>query len=69
VDIELKDDGNELLMTIADNGRGFDTQVVFAKPAHWGFAIMRERARALDASFDIKSTPGKGTKILLRIAR
>jgi PAS domain S-box-containing protein len=69
VDIELKDGGNELLMTIADNGVGFDTQVVFAKPAHWGFAIMRERARALDASFDIKSAPGKGTKILLRIAR
>jgi signal transduction histidine kinase len=69
VDIELKDDGDELLMMIADDGVGFDAQVVFAKPAHWGFAIMRERARALDASFDIKSAPGKGTKILLRIAR
>ncbi len=69
VDIELKDDGDELLMTIADDGVGFDAQVVFAKPAHWGFAIMRERARALDASFDVKSAPGKGTKILLRIAR
>jgi PAS domain S-box-containing protein len=69
VDIELRDDGDELLMTIADNGVGFDPQVVFSKSARWGFAIMRERARALDASFDIKSAPGQGTKILLRIAR
>ncbi len=67
VDIELKDDGDQLLMTIADDGVGFDPQVVFAKPAHWGFAIMRERARALDASFDIQSAPGEGTKILLRM--
>ncbi|MCJ7435216.1 MAG: PAS domain S-box protein [Anaerolineales bacterium] len=69
VEVELKDDGNNMLMTIADDGVGFDAQVVLAKPAHWGFAIMRERARALDASFDIESAPGKGTKILLRIAR
>jgi len=69
VDIELKDDGDGMLMTIADNGVGFDHRIIFAKPTHWGFAIMRERARALDASFDIKSAPGKGTKILLRIAR
>jgi len=69
VNIEMKDDGNDMLMTITDNGVGFDPQVVFAEPAHWGFAIMRERARALDASFNIESAPGKGTKILLRIAR
>lgn len=67
--IELKDDGDDLLMTIADDGAGFDPQVVFAIPTHWGFAIMRERARALDASFDIQSAPGKGVKIVLRIAR
>jgi PAS domain S-box-containing protein len=69
VDIELKEEDNDLLMTIADDGVGFDTQAIFSKHAHWGFAIMRERARALEASFDIQSTPGKGTKIILRIAR
>lgn len=69
VDIELKDDGNDMLMTIADNGVGFDPQVVLGKAGHWGFAIMRERAEALDASFEIRSAPDKGTKVLLRIAR
>jgi signal transduction histidine kinase len=69
VDIEMKDDGDHMLMTISDNGMGFDPQIIFEMPAHWGFAIMRERARALDASFDILSAPGEGTKILLRSAR
>jgi two-component sensor histidine kinase len=69
VEIEMKDDGDHILMTITDNGVVFDPQVIFAKPAHWGFAIMRERARALDVSFDIQSAPDKGVKILLRIKR
>lgn len=67
VNIELKDDGDDMLMIIFDDGVGFDPQVVFAKPEHWGFAIMRERARALDASFDIQSAVDAGTKIVLRM--
>ncbi len=67
--IDLQDDGGDLVMTISDNGAGFDPQVVFAKPEHWGFAIMRERAKALDASFDVQSAPGKGVTIVLRIKR
>ncbi len=70
VEIELIDVDDHVLMTIADDGVGFDTNVVFAEQSsYWGLAIMRERARALDASFDIESAPGKGTKIHLRIAR
>jgi signal transduction histidine kinase len=67
-EIEFKDDGDDLLMIISDNGVGFDPQVVFAESAHWGFAIMRERARALDAAFEIQSALNQGTKIILRIA-
>jgi signal transduction histidine kinase len=70
VNIDLKGDGDHVLMTITDNGMGFDAKVVFAEQStHWGFAIMRERARALDASFNIESAPGKGTKVIVRIAR
>jgi PAS domain S-box-containing protein len=69
VNVEIKDNGNDVFVMVADNGVGFDPEVVFAEPAHWGFAIMKERARALDASFEIRSARGKGTKVLLRIAR
>jgi signal transduction histidine kinase len=68
VDIDLLGDGNITSMTIADDGTGFDPQVVMTEPAHWGFAIMRERARAIDVEFDVRSSPGKGTKIILQLA-
>ncbi|MBI3161146.1 MAG: sensor histidine kinase [Chloroflexi bacterium] len=66
-DITLQDDGDSTLMIIADNGIGFDPDTVLAETSHWGFAIMRERARAIDAEFDAQSSPGNGTTILLRL--
>lgn len=70
VAIELKDDGGHILMTVIDNGVGFEPRSAPAgQDEHWGLAIMRERARAIDAEFSIKSAPGKGAKILLRVPR
>ena len=68
-EIELSDDGEFMRMTLTDDGAGFDPQTVFADTTHWGFAIMRERARALDATLEIQSAPDAGTKIILRMAR
>ena len=69
VEIELSDDGEFMRMTLTDDGVGFDPQTVFADTTHWGFAIMRERARALGATLEIQSAPNAGTKIILRMAR
>ena len=68
-EIELSDDGEFMRMTLTDDGAGFDPQTVFADTTHWGFAIMRERARALGATLEIQSAPNAGTKIILRMAR
>ena len=68
-EIELSDDDEFMRMTLTDDGVGFDPQTVFADTTHWGLAIMRERARALDATLEIQSAPDAGTKIILRMAR
>jgi signal transduction histidine kinase len=68
-EIELSDDDELMRMTLTDDGVGFDPQTVFADTTHWGLAIMRERARALDATLEIQSAPDAGTKIILRMAR
>jgi len=68
-EIELSDDDEFMRMTLTDDGAGFDPQTVFADTTHWGFAIMRERARALGATLEIQSAPNAGTKIILRMAR
>lgn len=69
VEIKLKDMGNFILITVTDNGVGFDAQFVTAgQDEHCGLSMMRERARAIGASFEINSLPGRGTKIILRFS-
>ena len=48
-------------LRIGDDGRGFDLQRVPAD--RLGIKIMRERAKAIGAAFEITSQPGAGTEV------
>ena len=50
-----------LHMEINDNGTGFDIKEM--KPTSLGMRIMRERAQAIGADFQLTSKPGKGTTV------
>lgn len=65
VDVGLwcKNDG--YLLEISDNGSGFDPAAL--QKDTFGLLGMRERALVLGATFNLSSTPGKGTKISLHI--
>jgi PAS domain S-box-containing protein len=52
-------------LRIVDNGRGFDTGNV--PPGHLGLSIMKERAGAVGGGLLIRSAPGHGTELLLRV--
>jgi signal transduction histidine kinase/ligand-binding sensor domain-containing protein len=57
----------ELRVSVADDGRGFDTAA--GTPAgHWGLVGMRERAASIGASLLVSSNPGNGTEVLLVVA-
>lgn len=60
---------NEITMTVADNGRGFDTAVLDspAKCVGMGIRGMKQRAASLGGEFTIDSTPGKGTTITVKL--
>jgi signal transduction histidine kinase len=59
VDLQMSEGG--VLMTVRDNGVGFDpTQL---KPSSLGLRIMRERAENIGAELTITSQPGKGTEV------
>jgi PAS domain S-box-containing protein len=62
VQIRLDYDRQKLLMTITDNGKGFNTESVRNKKT-LGILGMRERAHMINGEYNIQSTPGKGTKI------
>ncbi|MCL4459842.1 MAG: GAF domain-containing protein [Chloroflexi bacterium] len=55
-------------ISIGDDGQGFDvTQVALARGEHFGLETMRERAESVGGAFEIQSSPGRGTKIIVSL--
>lgn len=59
VDVNLFILTNSVRFAVCDNGIGFDMST--SKPTSLGLSIMRERAEAIGADFQITSQPGSGT--------
>jgi signal transduction histidine kinase len=53
------------VLEVSDDGIGFDAGSDF--PGHLGLRSMRERASRLGGSLEVKTAPGKGTRIYARI--
>jgi signal transduction histidine kinase len=62
--VKMEYQENVLRVTIRDNGTGFDPDKA-RRPTSLGLLSMRERAAAIDASFEIISRPGGGTAIII----
>ncbi|MBC7808487.1 MAG: sensor histidine kinase [Akkermansiaceae bacterium] len=62
--VTIERDGDRLLLTVRDDGEGFDTATA---SAGIGMTSMRERATGLGGSLDVESTPGQGTTVSVRL--
>ena len=62
VHVSLRADGKQLILSVADDGCGFDPFAV-AAGEHFGLVGMRERVAALHGTLDIDSATGEGTRI------
>jgi signal transduction histidine kinase len=66
----LKGGAEEQVVMVKDNGQGFDPQRLDGKGwPRFGLQTMDERARAIGGCFCIKSKPGLGTTVILKIPR
>jgi signal transduction histidine kinase len=66
VAVEQKgDEGDEVEMTLRDDGVGFDVEAP-GPEGHYGMTMMRERATVGGGTFAIQSAPGEGTTITVR---
>jgi signal transduction histidine kinase len=61
VDIRVRQDGDDLLLEIADNGVGFDASL--ERPGHLGLTTMSQRAARLGGRLEVNSEAGRGTII------
>jgi len=64
VSVTLREEAGELVLVVADDGKGFrETEV----SESLGFLGMKERAQVCGGSLDIASSPGTGTTVALRV--
>ena len=66
VDVELQLSGTQLILTVADDGAGFDPAV---EADGNGLESMSRRAKRLGARFDVRSRPGAGTAVRLEVSQ
>lgn len=66
VRLQLKRDAEGVLLTIADDGRGFARDDPQWRPG-LGLASMEERARFAGGTFEVTSAPQQGTRLTVRI--
>jgi signal transduction histidine kinase len=64
VDLSLVEGQGQLVLSISDDGCGFDPALA-PQGAKFGLMSMRERAGSIGASLDIVSRPGTGTAIVV----
>lgn len=70
VSLEIKFYPRRVMITIQDNGVGFDVEQTMArskKSSHYGLIGMSERVELLNGKMDIQSARGQGTKISISI--
>lgn len=69
--LSLATEQNGLVMTIRDDGTGFDAGVETAgqrrNPGHFGCMGMRERCRKIGAEIEWRSAPGEGTVVVVTL--
>ncbi len=65
VDVSLRGAGPMLVLTIADNGVGFDVESSWGKGL--GLISISERVEGIGGTLDIRSTPAAGTSFTIRV--
>ena len=71
VTVVLDADAARVTLAVSDDGVGFNCPPTGSGTprASWGLGTMRERAEAIGAVLRIDSTPGKGTRVSVEVAR
>ncbi|MBU4302067.1 MAG: histidine kinase, partial [Actinobacteria bacterium] len=65
--IEVETTPQKLFISIRDDGKGFSVRDNREKQRRLGIAYMRERIELLGGSFKIRSEPGRGTVVSLKL--
>jgi signal transduction histidine kinase len=68
--VRMRIEGNAFVAEVEDDGIGFDESLLeegYETRGSLGMLNMRERAELAGGSVDVRSAPGEGTKVILRV--
>jgi signal transduction histidine kinase len=67
VEIAIRRKNGSAILSVRDNGVGFDPERIDGPRAEagWGLLIMRERAEAVGAQFSLKAGPNDGVQVMV----
>jgi signal transduction histidine kinase len=69
LDLRLDARDGRLLLTVTDDGVGFDPAAPAVRSRRLGLTSMEERAEALGGTLQVESRPGVGTTVRLEVAQ
>lgn len=68
VEVILSQENGEVMLTVADNGVGFDPQAAFYQASDGiGLPGLRERMETLGGRLEVRSAPGEGTRVIAHV--
>lgn len=67
--LTLRADGDDVILEVTDDGRGFDVAEAQARRPGMGLFSMRERLGLVGGTFDVYTTVGRGTRVRARAPR
>ena len=67
IDVSFGLDSGQIVLSVADDGKGFDPDRMEVRGGGLGLAGMRERANLVGGQIEIESSPGGGTKVVVRM--
>jgi signal transduction histidine kinase len=69
VRIAMTDEPTHLVLMVADDGIGMDTEVELSSGEGFGLTSMQQRAGAIGGEWHIDSQPGAGTRVTVRLPK
>jgi PAS domain S-box-containing protein len=70
VEVAIRRDGDNIHITVNDDGIGFDfnrNELLMSRTGGFGLFNIQERIRFIGGNFDIQSQPGKGSRLALTV--
>ena len=67
IEVALTCSANDLRLSVRDDGQGMSSGDGNGRAGHYGIIGMKERASQIGAELEVTSTPGRGTKVSVRM--